>query len=189
MNKEKREEILDKHKLWLKTAGKQGEIANLRETDLRRADLRWANLRGADLRGADLRGADLRGANLRWADLRGADLRGAHLRRADLRWANLRGAKLDLEIESGLLEKIASEALKENALDMDDWHTCKTTHCIAGWACHLAKNGIELEKKYGAQIAGLKLLGVEAHSHFFDSNEDARNYMKMNNPAASYEVL
>ena len=61
---------------------------------------------------------------------------------------------------------------------MDKWHTCNTTHCIAGWATHLHPEGKELEDKYEAQIAGLLLLGTEAHSHFFDSNEDAREYLK-----------
>ena len=74
MNKDKLNKILDNHKLWLKTGGKEGEKA-----DLRGADLQGADLREADLRWANLRGADLRGADLRWANLRGADLRGANL--------------------------------------------------------------------------------------------------------------
>ena len=74
MNKDKLNKILDNHKLWLKTGGKEGEKA-----DLRGADLQGADLREADLRWAHLRGADLRGADLRWANLRGADLRGANL--------------------------------------------------------------------------------------------------------------
>ena len=69
MNKDVLNKILDNHKLWLKTNGKQGEKANLSE-----ADLRWADLSGANLSGADLRWADLSGADLRWADLSGADL-------------------------------------------------------------------------------------------------------------------
>ena len=61
---------------------------------------------------------------------------------------------------------------------MDKWHTCNTTHCIAGWATHLHPEGEKLEDKYGAQIAGLLLLGTEAHSHFYDSNEDAKKYLE-----------
>ena len=74
MNKEKLDKILDNHKLWLRTNGKQGEKANLRGADLSEADLRGADLSGADLSGADLRGADLSEADLRGADLSGADL-------------------------------------------------------------------------------------------------------------------
>ena len=61
--------ILDSHKLWLETKGKQGVCANLA---------------GADLAGADLWDANLKGANLCYANLWGADLWGANLTRANL---------------------------------------------------------------------------------------------------------
>jgi len=157
--------------------------ADLRRADLYRADLEEANLREANLYkanliGADLYSADLRGANLREADLRRADLRGVDLRDVDLGGADLIETKIDYCIENGLLEKVAEYALKENALDMSTWHTCETTHCIAGWACHLAENGEELEERYDTQIAGLLLLGAEAHSHFFDGDQTAKEYLK-----------
>ena len=118
--------------------------------------------------------ADLRRADLRHADLRHADLSGA-----DLRYADLSGADLQLQIEEGLLQKVAIAALaKPENLEMRDWHSCETTHCISGWATHISPNGKEFEKKYGYQIAGLMLLGVEAHSHFFDDNEDGRAYLQ-----------
>jgi hypothetical protein len=47
------QEILDKHKLWLETSGKEGERANLKD----------ANLQGANLQGADLRGTSLDSKN------------------------------------------------------------------------------------------------------------------------------
>ena len=59
MNKDELNKILDKHKLWLRTNGEEGERANLTE----------ANLTGADLTRADLTGADLTGADLKWANL------------------------------------------------------------------------------------------------------------------------
>ncbi|HEY9885990.1 MAG TPA: pentapeptide repeat-containing protein [Vampirovibrionales bacterium] len=178
--------------------------ADLRRADLSGADLSGANLKNADLTWASLRGADLRGANLKnadltWAYLKGADLSGAHLSGTALRGADLTGAdlsgtdlhsadlsganftetKLDYQIEPGLLQQVAKAALKHpKSLKMSDWHTCATTHCIAGWACHLAENGKELEKSHGPEIAGLLLLGAEAHSHFFDSNGDARKYLQ-----------
>lgn len=68
MTKEKLNEILAAHKLWLKGDPKG-----------KRADLSGADLRGANLRGADLSDADLSDADLRGADLRGADLSGAVL--------------------------------------------------------------------------------------------------------------
>ena len=98
MTKDKLNEILRAHKLWLndEAGGVRANLrgANLRDADLRCADLRGANLRDADLRGANLSGANLRDADLRGADLRGADLSGANLRCADLSCADLRDADL-----------------------------------------------------------------------------------------------
>ena len=59
MDQKKLDKILDNHKLWLRTNGKQGECANLSS-----ADLSFANLSFADLRSADLRSANLSSANL-----------------------------------------------------------------------------------------------------------------------------
>lgn len=70
MEKEQLTEVLQKHKKWLDSEGREGVRANLPcGADLRYADLRYANLRGADLRGADLRYADLRGADMDFAVL------------------------------------------------------------------------------------------------------------------------
>ena len=82
--------ILENHKLWLETSGKEGVSADLRE-----ADLRWANLSRANLKGVDLRWASLREANLSKADLREADLSSADLSRANLKGVDLSGAELD----------------------------------------------------------------------------------------------
>ena len=91
-------EILRKHRLWLKDDpnGKRAvlENANLICADLRYADLRYANLRHANLKGANLICAVLENANLICANLRCADLRHADLRYANLRRANLEGAVL-----------------------------------------------------------------------------------------------
>jgi uncharacterized protein YjbI with pentapeptide repeats len=74
MEQSKLNKILDDHKLWLQTNGKQGEQA-----DLRYADLSYANLSYADLRYA----------NLSYANLSYADLSYAYMSYADLRYANL----------------------------------------------------------------------------------------------------
>jgi len=84
MEASKIKEIIDLHKLWIETNGKQGEVA-----DLIGADLRDANLTGADLTGSDLTGADLTYASLVGADLTDVCLEGANLTRA-----NLSGTKL-----------------------------------------------------------------------------------------------
>jgi len=82
--------ILDEHKRWLVSAGKEGKRADLRE-----ANLREANLENTDLyEGANLRGANLEGANLLEANLQKAILEGANLQKANLERANLEGAWL-----------------------------------------------------------------------------------------------
>ncbi len=92
--------------------------------------------------------------------------------------ANLADAKgLDLpdpEIAAQRIRAVAQAALASD----DAWHTCETTHCIAGWAIHQAgEEGRKLEAQYGAPMAGLRLLGVEAAAHFYDSNADARAWL------------
>ncbi|MDR5618324.1 pentapeptide repeat-containing protein [Arsenophonus sp.] len=69
MNKDELRKILDEHKVYIESFGKNGSKANLcganlREANLQEADLREANLFGANLREANLREADLFGANL-----------------------------------------------------------------------------------------------------------------------------
>ena len=113
------------------------------------------------------------------AYMEGADLEGADLEDTDLEGANLEGANLDYEIQEGLLERIAEIVLEDNEkLNMRNWHTCETTHCIAGWACHLNDKARELEKTHGTQIAGLLTLGQEAHSMFFKSKDDVLIWLK-----------
>ena len=69
MDKEKLKKILDDHKVWLDSNGKEGVKADLRGADLRKADLSGADLRGAYLVEADLRDAYLYGAKLEGAKL------------------------------------------------------------------------------------------------------------------------
>ena len=49
MEQAKLDKILENHKLWLKTNGKQGERANLSYSNLSDSDLSYSNLRGSDL--------------------------------------------------------------------------------------------------------------------------------------------
>ena len=150
--------------------------ANLSEANLSKADLSRANLRAADLSGAKLRGADLSRANLFDADLSGANLCGADLCRAD----DLRGA-VGLPVADDAparLLAVARAALQPGALNMDYWHTCETTHCMSGWAIYQAGEvGRLLESAVGGHLAGLYLLGPEAALHFYDSDEDATDYL------------
>lgn len=63
-SKEKLQEILEKHRLWVED-----------DEEWERVDLRGADLEGADFKTADLQGADLQIANLKIANLDGAYLR------------------------------------------------------------------------------------------------------------------
>ena len=86
--------ILEKHKLWLKTNGLEGEIANLSEADLSDANLSRANLSEANLSEANLSRADLYKADLFKANLSRANLSRANLSEANLSEANLYKADL-----------------------------------------------------------------------------------------------
>ena len=153
--------------------------AYLREAYLKGAYLRRANLEGADLKEADLKEADLTWAYLRGAYLEGADLKGADLKGANLKGANLKGAKGLHQGDAALLLRVAEAALSSaDALDMATWHSCETTHCIAGWAVTLAENGKELEKEFSTAEAGRQLLGDIAATHFYDSAADAKKWLR-----------
>ena len=133
--------VLKKHLLWL-----QSDLGGSR-ADLSDADLSRAVLRGADLSRAVLRGADLRGAVLR-----DADLSGAVLRDAVLSGAVLRGAEIPVipDLDRQILTAIESGG----KLCMNAWHTCKTTHCRAGWAVTVAgEPGMALERAIGTAAA------------------------------------
>ena len=167
MNTEQLKETLRLHALWLKNEpeGKRANLiwANLSRADLSGADLIWADLSGANLSRANLSRADLSRANLIWADLSRANLSRANLSGADLSGANLSGAdlkdtKTDLEIpvvdnlDARLLAAVEADS---KALNMNDWHSCETTHCRAGWYVNLAgKSGYDLEAKVGPNVAG-----------------------------------
>jgi hypothetical protein len=88
ISEEELEQILEDHKKWLESDGKEGK----------RADLSKANLSHATSQNPILRGANLRRADLTEANLKNADLREANLEMAKLYNANLRKAFLDKSI-------------------------------------------------------------------------------------------
>ncbi len=102
-------EILEQHRKWVETEGKEGKQADLNKANLQGAGLSWAHLQQANLReahleqtiliGAHLEEADLTGAHLEQAELRGAHLQqailiGAQLQKADLWFAQLQGGDI-----------------------------------------------------------------------------------------------
>ena len=105
MNQAELNEVLRKHRMWLR-GEEGGRRADLSGWDLRGADLSWSSLSGSDLRGSDLRGsdlsgADLSGANLSGSNLSGSDLAGANLSRSNLSRSNLTGVALKWAIGDG----------------------------------------------------------------------------------------
>ncbi|MGB2986534.1 MAG: pentapeptide repeat-containing protein, partial [Phycisphaerae bacterium] len=99
MTRAELKEVLRLHETWLRSGGKDGKHADLRNADLRHADLREAQLSRAllssiDLSGANLRGANLMGANLHQGYLSGARITKGNLSDCDLTAANLSGVNL-----------------------------------------------------------------------------------------------
>jgi uncharacterized protein YjbI with pentapeptide repeats len=166
--------------------------ANLADADLAGADLAGADLAGANLADANLAGAYLADANLADADLADAknvpactaavnpsepyerkptaERRAEHVQR-------YRERNPDVPVVQGLDAKILGVIDSgKGKLNMSTWHTCKTTHCRAGWAITLAgEAGLALEAKYGPQRAGTMIYRASTGfvPHFFASDERA----------------
>ena len=77
------------------------------------------------------------------------------------------------------LEAVARAALAhDDALEMDEYHSCNTSHCVAGWSIDQAgAHGRALESAMGSCGAGLALLGLDMAPHFFTGNEAARDFL------------
>lgn len=150
LSKDELKIILDRHKAWL-----------AKEPNGEQADLSGANLRGADLRGADLSEADLR-----WADLSGANLLKAIVPIV----APMPTIKQDI------LSRIKQDGCK---LDMSQWHTCETTHCMAGWATTIHPQGKLLESMIGPNAAGALIFNASVGEvpNFYATNEKAMAWL------------
>ena len=84
------------HIQWLRTAGREGHLAELEGANLSGVDLHAVNLANAHLRGAILADANCDDAQLQGADLRNVDFSGASIAAGDLGVARLRHANLGL---------------------------------------------------------------------------------------------
>jgi hypothetical protein len=74
--------------------------------------------------------------------------------------------------------KILAAIESGGKLNMNKWHTCKTTHCRAGWAITIAGDaGAELEKKLGSAGAGALIYAAsypgQSIPNFYANDEDA----------------
>ena len=163
--------------------------ANLEGVDLRGVNLKNADLSFASLLNANLTGANLDGAYLVGTDMGGADLTGCDLHSSVISVTTLSGTLLkDTIYPDGLRASLAVEGLDQKmlaaietqggVLDMNDWHTCETTHCRAGWAVVLAgKTGLQAESYYGTNIAAALIYEAsypgERIPDFFESSDTA----------------
>lgn len=81
-------------------------------------------------------------------------------------------------------QKIYAAVTQPNALNMDTWHTCETTHCRAGWVVSLAgEQGKVLEDQFNTELAAI-LIYRESGSpinpaRFYDGNIEALADMKI----------
>ena len=100
---------------------------------------------------------------------------------------NSRGVKNSIKVPiiKNIHKKIYDATSNDGALNMEDWHTCDTTHCRAGWVVHLAgKEGYELERKIGTALAANKIykesseINVKWALRFFEDNELAMEDIK-----------
>jgi len=80
---------------------------------------------------------------------------------------------------------VYAAASQPEALKMDDWHTCKNTHCRGGWVITLAgAAGQELALRFDPLLAAMKIYDASDPNfkinpcRFFDSNEKALKDMK-----------
>ena len=89
---EELQKILEAHRKWVESEGKEGKKADLARANLRQAYLFEANLAGASLAEANLQNAFLLDADLEGANLAEANLEGADLLNAQLKGVNLQSA-------------------------------------------------------------------------------------------------
>jgi hypothetical protein len=78
--------------------------------------------------------------------------------------------------------KIYAATSQPGALRMDQWHTCGTTHCRAGWVVHLAGDaGYALERFHNTALAAQLIYRESGYKinpgRFYDSNAEALDDM------------
>ena len=92
---------------------------------------------------------------------------------------------IQVPIIPGIHKAVYAAASSPKALEMSTWHTCKDTHCRAGWVVTLAgEAGKKLEARFDTVLAAMKIYDASDPNfkinpcRFFDSNEDALADMK-----------
>ena len=83
----------------------------------------------------------------------------------------------DFEMKGKIKERINSEG---SNLNMESWHHCNTTHCLAGWAVTLHPKGEQLEEASSTYLAGRLILGLDHKEAdiFFQGEEEAMEWLE-----------
>lgn len=122
--------------------------------------------------------ADLSDADLSDADLSDADLSGADLRRADLSGA-IGLAPVTEDAIAAILQIAGIVLADHDRLEMSEVHECETTHCGAGWVCHLLPMAGALEKILGWNAAACIAVPVpEFTGLFYSTNEKMIDFLE-----------
>ena len=82
------------------------------------------------------------------------------------------------------IHNLILSSIEDNSLEMSHVHTCKTTHCWAGWAVHVAGElGYKLEKETDWLFAAMQIFKKNSPIKinpcwFFESNQEAMDKIK-----------
>lgn len=86
---------------------------------------------------------------------------------------------MEIPVIENIHQKVLDAVSAPNALEMETWHTCDTTHCRAGWVVALAgEAGKKLERKTDTAFAAMQIYKKSAPirvspTRFYESNEVA----------------
>jgi len=150
--------ILEEHRKWRVTGGREGSHADLAHANLTDAYLAGANLAHANLADANLAHADLTDACLAGADLAGANLTDAYLAGANLAHANLADAYL-----------AGANLAHANLADANLAHADLADAYLAG--ANLAHANLTDAYLAGANLTDAYLAGANlAHANLTDAN-------------------
>jgi len=168
MSPEELQEILEAHRKWVESGGKEGKRADLHGTNLRKENLFQANLQEAHLFESDLQEALLNKANLQKADIRKSNLQKANLIKAKLQEANLFGAcfkEADLlraELQGANLAEAKLQGAKLwkarlREVDLQDADLTDATGLLAGQLAGANVSGAKLPEAID-KFEGLKIV-------------------------------
>jgi hypothetical protein len=159
---------------------------NLCEANFSNADLYAANFSNTNLCGVNFTEAYLYGANFRGANLTGANFTRANLKLATFAESNLSdvvGLRLPAP-NPELITQIAKIVLEDPSCieQINQWFSkYQKMYTIAGWCSHLS--GLHYETQESGAVVDDSMiasyvLGAEARSHFFDTNEQAIAWLR-----------